>query len=457
MKKLFLGNRVFPLPLTVIAALALGAALNLGSCAIGAVSPAGSTVKLAYSAAARASAPVSGSSSTEARVWVYSNNIPVANPNGQAYFSGTVDSNGGTVTISALYPGDNYLFVAAAGTNNGTTFTTTAFGTSGQFSIKAGVEITVSITLAPISIKPYLGGTNVVSVASAGSTIYAASTNTLYSSSSQTPFDPSTPAWTNLTINNLNATADGNTLLVSTSNGVYFDSNGFSSTIGPSSVNVLQAAGANHSGPFFYQADKEFGGSLDGGNNWTQISLNLPVAGKPILDMLVLTTGNPSYALVASRVVGAFMMSSDFFNGSVHDPIKEIFSGTSPYLTFFGSNLPTIQAFGKAPNGVYVGTKNGAYQINLDYNNLSGSLKTAVPALIPGTKGLDITKVLVDDNTGNAIFLASSELVLFYNATKTIYKMPFLTGTVGTLHDVACDGTNIYVAGSSGLASFPIP
>jgi hypothetical protein len=157
------------------------------------------------------------------------------------------------------------------------------------------------------------------------------------------------------------------------------------------------------------------------------------------------------------------MMSSDFLDSTkVSDPIKEIFSGTSPYLTFFGSNLPTIQAFGKALNdvngyGVYVGTKNGAYQINLDYNNLSGSLKTAVPALIPGTKGLDITKVLVDDNTGNAIFLASSELVLFYNATKTIYKMPFLTGTVGTLHDVACDGMNIYVAGSSGLASFPIP
>jgi hypothetical protein len=389
---------------------------------------------------------------------VYSNNIPVANPNGQAYFSGTVDSNGGTVTISALYPGDNYLFVAAAGTNNGTTFTTTAFGTSGQFSIKAGVETTVSITLDPISIGVPIPGVNVVSVASVSSevgvVIYAASANTLYSGSLSS-FNGTD--WLNGTINNLNATADGSTLLVSTSNGVYFDSNGFSSTIGPSSVNVLQAAGANHSGPFFYQADKEFGGSLDGGNNWTQISLNLPVAGKPILDMLVLTTGNPSYALVASRVVGAFMMSSDFFNGSVHDPIKEIFSGTSPYLTFFGSNLPTIQAFGKAPNGVYVGTKNGAYQINLDYNNLSGSLKTAVPALIPGTKGLDITKVLVDDNTGNAIFLASSELVLFYNAKKTIYKMPFLTGTVGTLHDVACDGTNIYVAGSSGLASFPIP
>ena len=446
MKKLFLGNRVFPLPITVIAALALGAALNLGSCAIGAVSPAGSTVKLAYSAAARASAPVSGSSSTEARVWVYSNNIPVANPNGQAYFSGTVDSNGGTVTISALYPGDNYLFVAAAGTNNGTTFTTTAFGTSGQFSIKAGVETTVSITLDPISITPYLSGTNVVSVASVGSTVYAASANTLYSGSSF-----SGNPWNYGTVNNLNATDDGSTLLVSTSTGV-FGSTG--TAIGASlAVNVLQAAGAGSEGPFFYQADKEFGGYT--GTTWTQIALDLPVAGRPILDMLVVQdSANNVYAIAATRVVGAFMMSSAFINSSDH--LQEIFSGNSTYLTFFGSDLPLIQALGKAPNGIYAGTKNGAYQITLNSADLPGSLKTAVPALIPGTTGLDITKVLVD-SAGNAVFLASSELVLFYNATKRIYKMPFLTGAVGTLRDVACDTSNIYVAGSNGLVSFPIP
>jgi len=70
--------------------------------------------------------------------------------------------------------------------------------------------------------------------------------------------------------------------------------------------------------------------------------------------------------------------------------------------------------------------------------------------------GLNITKVLVDAS-GDAVFLASSEVVLFKNATKQIYKMPFLTSTVGTLHDVACDDTTIYVAGSSGLASFLIP
>jgi len=453
MKKLFLGNRVFPLPLTVIAALALGAALNLGSCAIGAVSPAGSTVKLAYSAAARASAPVSGSSSTEARVWVYSNNIPVANPNGQAYFSGTVDSNGGTVTISALYPGDNYLFVAAAGTNNGTTFTTTAFGTSGQFSIKAGVETTVSITLSPITIANPITGVDVVSVASVGSTVYAASTNKLYSGSlsSFTGTD-----WSNGTINNLNATANGSTLLVSTSKGVYYNIDGFI-PIGSLPVNVLQAAGSSISNIFFYQADKEFGGYT--GNTWTQISLDLPVAGKPILDMLVVQdSANNVYAIAATRVVGAFMMSSAFINSSDH--LQKIFSGNSTNLTFFGSDLPFIQAFGKAPNGVYVGTKNGAYQITLNSADLPGSLKTAVPALIPGTKGLDITKVLVD-SSGDAVFLASSEVVLFNNTSKRIYKMPFLTGTVGTLRDVAVNTVNgyyyLYVAGSGGLASFQIP
>jgi len=152
------------------------------------------------------------------------------------------------------------------------------------------------------------------------------------------------------------------------------------------------------------------------------------------------------------------MMSSAFINSSDH--LQEIFSGNSTYLTFFGSDLPLIQALGKYSDGnnyyVYLGTKNGAYQITLNSADLPGSLKTAVPALIPGTTGLDITKVLVD-SAGNAVFLASSELVLFYNATKRIYKMPFLTGAVGTLRDVACDTSNIYVAGSNGLVSFPIP
>lgn len=462
MKKLYVGNRVFPL---AIAAMALVAALSLGSCAIGAVGPAGSTVKLAYAPSARASAPQS-ISPTEARVWVYSNNVPVANPNGSAYYSGTIDSSGGTVTISALYPGDNYLFVAAAGANDGTTFTTTAFGTSSQFSIKAGVETTVSITLEGITIANPITGTDVVSVASVGpSTVYAASANTLYSGSGSTFYPENSWSPSPYIINNLNATADGYTLLVSTSNGVYYNPDGIYTINSnwPKGVpNVLQAAGAGSNGPFFYQADKEFGGYINSNNNWTQISLDLPVAGKPILDMLVVQyNSSVNYALVASRVVGAFMMSSDFLSSS--DPLQEIFSGNSTNLTFFGSTLPLIQAFGKAPNGAYVGTKNGAYQITLDYTDsttLSNSLKTAVPALIPGTKGLDITKVLVDDS-GDAVFLASSEVVLYNNTTKQIYKMPFLTGAVGTLRDVAVNTVSgyyyLYVAGSNGLASFQIP
>lgn len=463
MKKLYVGNRVFPF---AIAAMALVAALSLGSCAIGAVGPAGSTVKLAYAPSARGSAPTNGSP-TEARVWVYSNNVPVANPNGSAYYSGTIDSSGGTVTISALYPGDNYLFVAAAGANDGTTFTTTAFGTSSQFSIKAGVETTVSITLDSISIWIPIPSVNIVSVANADTAVYAASANTLYSGSTSS-FSTVTSFGSHGTINNLNATLNATlngTLLVSTSAGVY-DGNG--TPIGglwsSSPPNVLQAAGAGSNGPFFYQADKEFGGTPNTSTNWTQISLDLPVAGKPILDMLVVqdNASPPNvYAIVASRVVGAFMMSSAFLSSS--DPLQEIFSGNSTNLTFFGSTLPLIQAFGKAPNGVYVGTKNGAYQITLDYTDsttLSNSLKTAVPALIPGTKGLDITKVLVDDS-GDAVFLASSEVVLYNNSTKQIYKMPFLTGAVGTLHDVAVNTVSgyyyLYVAGSNGLASFQIP
>ncbi len=454
MKKLFLGTRIFPFPRAAIAAGALAVALILGSCAIGAVGPAGSTVKLAYAPSARGFTGA-GPSPTEARVWVYSNNVPVSNPSGTAYYIGTVDTSGGTVTISTLYPGDNYLFVAAAGTNDGTTFTTTAFGTSGTFSIKAGVETTVSITLEPITIDKPISGYDVVSVTSVGSTVYAASANTLYPSTSSF----SGTSWSHGTINNLNATDDGITLLVSTSEGVYDANN---ATIGGSlAVNVLQAAGADSSGPFFYQADKEFGGST--GTSWTRISLDLPVAGKPILDMLVVQDTNSTvYAIAATRVVGAFMMSSNFLSSS--DPLQEIFSGNSSNLTFFGSTLPLIQALGKYSNGtsyyVYLGTKNGAYQISLDPADLAASLKAAVPTLIPGTTGLDITKVLVDNN-GDAVFLASSEVVLYNNTTKQIYKMPFLTGAVGTLRDVAVNTSGgyyyLYVAGSSGLASFQIP
>ena len=423
---------------------ALGLVFFVFSCAIWTGGSENGTISLSFSPSSKAL----GTGATEAQVWVYSNNVLVPNTaNPEGYYSTSIASGASeaTITISDLPPGDSYRIVVAA-FKKGDTTTVTAFGTSPLFGVKAGVETAVGIELKPIDIASKQIQ-NLVSVVYDGSTITAASNSALYTGSSVTTVTPASwPTSTKGTINSLNLTADQNpVVLVNTTRGIYDQSGSYvgTSNWGDTPPSVLQSGGLATLNTYFYQAEKEIGGYV-GGNEWNRIKLDIPVAGKPILDLLVWQDQDTIYGYFATRVVGAFRVgSSDIENLKLED----ILSGNekSP-ITFFGESLPLIQAFGYiGGEELYLGTKSGVYKTNIK------TPKTSTPLLIEGTKGLDVTKIVVQGTT--EAFLTAKELVILKGSK--IYKMPFLTSVVGTLTDVAWKGTDLIVVGTNGICSVP--
>jgi hypothetical protein len=385
---------------------------------------------------------------TEARLWVYSNNILVPKSSSVEYYNVVIDPiAGGSLTIEDLPPGEAYRFVVAAGNPSGATFIPTAFGTSPLFSIKTGVETSVAIELKEIAIVTDLPGINlksvVVSAPIAAPTITAATGNAIYQGTEieLLAFTPWNTA--NGTINSLSLTADSPpNVLVNTTAGVRNTSGTLIGTWSGTPPSVLQSGGIND--VYFYQAEKELGGKSGVANNWNRVELDIPVAGKPVLDLLVKEIDSAVYGYFATRVAGAFRISSGDIDSV---KLEDILSGNenSP-ITFFGKGLPLIQAFGniEGSDELYLGTKNGVYKTNLL------NPKTTTPTLISETKGLNVTKIVVQGS--DQAFLTARELVVLKGGTK-LYKMPFLTSTVGTLTDMAWQGTNLIVTGTSGICS----
>jgi hypothetical protein len=418
------------------------------SCAIWTGGSENGTISLSFSPSSKAL----GTGATEARVWVYSNNVLVPNTaNPEGFYSTSIGSGAteATITISDLPPGDRYRIVVAAFKKDGTTTTVTAFGTSSLFGVKAGVETGVGIKLQEINIAvPSQQIQNLVSVVYDGSIITAASNSDLYTGSSVNNLsDPTSwPTSTKGTINSLNLTADPSpVVLVNTTRGIY-DQNGSyvgTSNWGGTPPSVLQSGGLATLNTFFYQAEKEIGGYV-GGNEWNRIELDIPVAGKPILDLLVWQDQDTIYGYFATRVVGAFRVGSSNIENL---KLEDILSGNvnSPII-FFGESLPLIQAFGYiGGDDLYLGTKSGVYKTNIK------NPKNSTPLLIEGTKGLDVTKIVVQGTT--EAFLTAKELVILKGSK--VYKMPFLTSVVGTLTDVAWQDTNLIVVGTNGICSVP--
>ncbi|MBP7494526.1 MAG: hypothetical protein KA771_03445 [Spirochaetales bacterium] len=425
--------------LTLLLALVLSVVFF--SCALGTGGSEDGGISLSFPAGSKA---LGGG--TEARVWVYSNNILVPNSSSVDYYRTVIDPNaGGSLTIDDLPPGEAYRFVVAAGTISGTTFTPTAFGTSPLFSIQTGVETSVAIELKEIEISTGLPNTELKSVVvSGGSTITVAAVNEIYEGAAVDLLSPL--GWSSVPINSLSLTADSPPdVLVNTTAGVR-DTSGI--LIGGSwgeTPSILQSGGMTTGSIYFYQAEKELGGSVEGGN-WNQVELDIPVAGKPVLDLLVKEVGGTVYGYFATRVVGAFRIGSADIDSI---ELEDILSGSeSSPITFFGEGLPLIQAFGniEGKDDLYLGTKNGVYKTSLS------SPKTTTPTLISDTKGLDVTKIVVQGS--DQAFLTARELVVLKGGTR-LYKMPFLTSTVGTLTDVAWQGTNLIVTGTSGICSVP--
>ncbi len=391
-----------------------------------------------------------GATPTSVRVWVYSNNVLVKKADGQDYHSGSLASGTGTVTISDLPPGDAYRLVVAAGTASGDRFATAKYGMSSAFAVRSGVETGVSMTLSDIA-TAYATATGALkSVVISGNTIRAASGSTVFSGDSLGAVETGSASWdtaTRGTINSLSLGSSAGALfpLVNTTNGVYAVGGG--APIG----GLLEAPGALQSGSYddvyFYQGETQFGGLVEAGDEWTTVELDIDgLAGKPVLDFFVLENGGLVYGYFATKFVGAFRMGENFIESE--PDIADVLDKSSGLLSFFAEDLPLVQAFGYTGDGagtLYLGTKNGAYRTSVSFG---ATALGSAPVLVSGTRGIDISKIVVNGE-GSAAMLSASELVVVKDSK--VYRMPFVTGLVGTLTDIAWQGTKVIVTGSLGI------
>lgn len=394
-----------------------------------------------------------GSVPSSVRVWVYSDNVLIKKASSEEYHSATLVNGQGTVTIPDLPPGSGYRLVVAAGSASETRFATVRYGMSAVFSVRSGVETGVALTLADIdtAYDTEIGGLKSVVVDVDDNSIYAASDSAVYSGAALGSLSPS--AWTaGGAINSLSlgyvSAGPSNFPLVNTTTGVYPVGGG--APIGGALVSPGALQSGSYDDVFFYQGDDQFGGLVEAGDDWTTVELDIDgLAGKPVLDFFVVENGGQVYGFFATKFVGAFRMGQNFVESE--PDISDVLDKSSGLLSFFAEDLPLIQAFGYVGDGagtLYLGTKNGAYRTNVSFG--TAALGSA-PVLVAGTRGIDISKIVVrmDGDSPVAAMLSASELVVV-KAGK-VYRMPFATGLVGTLTDIAWQGTKVIVTGVSGI------
>ena len=232
-------------------------------------------------------------------------------------------------------------------------------------------------------------------------------------------------------------------LLVNTTNGVY------DATVPAGPVrkgNALAAPGPLQSGSyddvFFFQGEGQFGGLTGEDTEWMTIDLDIEgLAGKPVMDFFVIEESEENVSgFFATKVVGAFRMGQGILESDEID-FSDL-NKDNPNLTFFGDGLPLIQGFGytgDASGTLYLGTKNGAYRTST--SALAGA------QLVGGTKGINITKLAVGANA--VAMLSAKELILIKNSR--VYRMPYVTGLVGDLTDLAWLGDKVILSGTAGI------
>ncbi len=417
---------------------------------------------------------------TAARIWIYSDNTLIANKAATAYYNTALVNGAGSVTIQELPPGNSYRLVVAAGTasEDGTFFTTAKYRMSDVFPIKAGVETSVAMKLDAISTS-YTAAPGMKSVVVTGGSIVAASQSAVYSGSSISTLTSSVWNASNGTINSLSlgytSSTDTYFPMANTTNGVYTLSEGSATlkggTIAPvlKDGKVIDSNGALQSGSyddvFFFQGERQFGGLTGSDTSWTTVKLDFEgISGKPIMDFFVI--GDPEsetsdvFGFFATKFVGSFRMGKSFINSEDPPEVSDILDRDNSLLSFFGDGIPLIQCFGftgDSRNTLYLGTKNGAYTTTASFA-AGGTGLGVTPTLLAGTKGINITKMvtrLFTTGTDSATkipavaMLSSSELIVVKGGN--LYRMPYVTGLVGTLTDIAWNGTKVVVTGSLGV------
>ncbi len=502
MKKLF-----------IIATFAVAFALVLNSCSspMGSSSSSGITftiptskLTMPTSSAARA---ISGN---EVRLWLYDGTTLY--PNGlKIYWSAPFTPGSNTsVTINGIPDGANYHIVVAVGTLSisltSIDFSPTAFASSDRFSISSGATTNVSLTLKDIS-KNFVFASlpDAISVEELNGTLYAAS-NSL-TGGTGTVFSCAVPLTTNSLANSgstpglIRSLSEGYSLastgitpflLVNTSQGVYQQNPGTPlALVAPVNNNLTQpdvtwsgaatwttvtngvtvpfsvyfytsSSGASFSLGGLYDAN-ELPTSSTSTAAWRTVNVsNLTgIIGNPILDFALTTTGSASsptiYGFFATRLVGTVRVNSDWLQQTTLQ-LSDLLSNSSSYFTYIGAGMPLVQALGLAPDSVtgtqtlYLGTAGGVYTIPD-----ATATTLATPVLVNGTQGIDIQRI-VTDAAGDVAFYSPVDLFVL-PVGKPLLRLPFVTSTVGIIHDVrwspSTSGT-LYIVGNRGVAQLAV-
>jgi len=437
----------------------------LGSCALQSKDDSSGSITMKFAVRAADG----GTDASSVRVWVYSSNVLLENTDSTDYHSADFTNGTGTITIKDLPPGDDYRLVVAVGTASGTHFSTVKYGMSPTFSVQTGVETGVSMTLANISATYNASVGSLKSLAVIGDTIYAAASSSLYTGTSiatlsSTAWDPSRGTVNSLSLGYHSSPASYFPL-VNTTNGVY-DVTTLSAPVmkgdeieeietdnGDPEANPGVLQSGSYDDVFFYQGERQFGGLTGTKSKWTKIELDIAgLSGKPIMDFFV--EGNPNdtaniYGFFATKFIGAFRIGKSFIDSE--PDITDVMDKDNPFFQFFGEDLPLIQALGytgDTPKTMYLGTKNGAYVTTASF---STSALGQSPTLVPGTIGLDITKIVTRLESGTPVvaMLSADELIVVKGSV--VFRMPYVTGLVGTLSDITWIGTRVLLAGDLGI------
>jgi hypothetical protein len=425
--------------------------------------------------------------SNEARLWLF--NGGVLYPNGaQGYYSTGFSGTAASLTVAGIPDAADYSVVVVVGAVTTSGFMPTAYASSAPFSVATGAQTDVNLTLKNLTgaLATALNSTDVVSIKEVGSTLYAASPTTLYSSATTglagLPNLANPVPLATGTIHSLTAGYDIPTatpfLLVNTTNGVY--KGGVSDLVAastPTQPDVTWSGAVSWTAPvsgstvpfytYFFMGPTSLGGvysvASDPGaasntSSWRSVDLSqIPgINGNPLLDFVVTSTGSGAstvvYGFFATRILGTVRVNSAWLQQGGVLSLSDLMDTSKGYFQYVGSGLPLIQALGLvsdpslATKNLYLGTQGGAYMIPD-----ATATTLATPALLPETRGFNITRI-VTDNAGDIAFLSTNDIFI-KPAGKALLRLPFVASVVGTLQDARWSpGTQglLYVAGTSG-------
>ncbi|MFW6228525.1 MAG: hypothetical protein ACOC2V_03615 [Alkalispirochaeta sp.] len=442
------------------------------------------TISVPVSGSSLGGSSISGSSinsASKVRVWMYTpegNEYRLAPtgtgiPNALNYVETT---GGGSVTIKKIPAGDGYGIVVAIDEDGGSTFAPTAYAFKGSFSVQAGRETQLSLSLERLGdrLTTGLAGKDLNSVVEVGTEIFSGSDDGVYKNFTSTP-KFSTAA----TVSRGRDSGGSPVLLMNTRNGIAYSSNG-------NNVDATYAGIDNVTGSGTFLADTDDDnddevvvyyqrlGGLGGGSGETIDALFGDTdawndSGDDLSEVIaddespIWSAAASDTAAYISSVIGTFRATDELFTGADID-VDELLGGDSDTagLSFFGVAYPgtdralRIRHIAVAGDNVIVGTGRGAFYFP------ESAIDDADGGLVSNVRGVRdlvdtfIVDMAVDAEGRRMVAITPSRVVLAEPDGAVLGTVPLRAVSLGNPRDVFLAGDaaspEVLIAGTEGLS-----